>query len=188
MMEVRRSLAVLALLVAGAAFARPPAATADPFVPADDSEVLERLPVSPLDPEARRIQALRAELTRQPDDLALAARLAWVYIETGRALSDPRYYGYAQGALAPWWAVADAPVPVLVLRATSRQRDHHFASALHDLSAAVRADPRNAQAWLTQATVCRCRASMRRPDAVASKCCGSPVRWSPSPVSAAWRA
>lgn len=157
-MEVRRPAAVLALLVTGAvALGRPAVATADPFVPADDTQVLERLPVSPLDPGARRMRALRAELTDQPGNLALATRLAWLYIEAGRALSDPRYYGYAQGALAPWWAASDPPVPVLVLRATIRQHDHDFASALRDLSQAVRVDPGNAQAWLTQATVLQVR-------------------------------
>jgi tetratricopeptide (TPR) repeat protein len=119
--------------------------------------VVERLPVSPLDAGAQRIQALRAELSRQPDNLSLATRLAWLYIEAGRGLSDPRYYGYAQGTLSPWWTADDPPVPVLVLRATIRQHDHDFAGALRDLEKAVRADPSNAQAWLTQATVLQVR-------------------------------
>jgi Tfp pilus assembly protein PilF len=44
-------------------------------------------------------------------------------------------------------------VAVLVLRATIRQHDHDFAAALVDLAAALRADPTNPQAWLTQAVV-----------------------------------
>jgi len=135
------------------ALAVPGIAGAEPFVPSADAEVLEQLPLSPLDPEARRLRALSAELARQPDNLALATRVAWLYVEQGRALSDPRYYGYAQGVLAPWWYAADPPVPVLILRATIRQRDHDFAPALDDLARALRADPTNAQAWLTQAIV-----------------------------------
>ena len=157
-MGPRRCAAVLTLAVVGAAvLGRPAASGAEPFVPVDEGEVLERLPVSPLDPAARRVQALRADLARQPGNLALATRVAWLYIDQGRALSDPRYYGYAESALAPWWLAADAPVPVLVLRATIRQHDHDFRTALDDLAQALRADPTNAQAWLTQATVLQVR-------------------------------
>ena len=149
---------VLALLVAGAvALGCPAAVRADPYVPADDHEVLERLALSPLDPGARRLQTLRGELTIHPDNLALATRVAWLYIEQGRALSDPRYFGYAQGVLTPWWLASDPPVTVLVLRATIRQHDHDFPSALHDLSQALRTDPTNVQAWLTQAVVLQVR-------------------------------
>jgi tetratricopeptide (TPR) repeat protein len=146
-----RACTVLALLLVG--LACPPAGRADPYVPANDDAVLERLPTSPLDPRARRLRAMRAQLTERPDNLALATQLAWLYIEQGRALSDPRYYGYAQGVLAPWWLTADAPTPVRVLRATIRQHDHDFPSALDDLSQAVHENPANGQAWLTQAVV-----------------------------------
>jgi tetratricopeptide (TPR) repeat protein len=122
-------------------------------VPRHDDQVLERLPVAPLDPTAQRLRAMRSQLAVRPDNLSLATSAAWLYIEQGRALSDPRYYGYAQGVLAPWWSTTEPPVPVRVLRATIRQHDHDFPSALDDLAAALRADPNNAQAWLTQATV-----------------------------------
>jgi len=152
-MRAWRKVLLLALLAALAAMASAPLARATPFVPTDDGDVLERLPVSPLDPSARRLQALRGELAQQPNDVDLAVRLARLYIAQGRALADPRYYGYAQGALAPWWSAAEPPPPVLVLRATIRQHDHDFPSALQDLSRALRADPSDPQAWLTQATV-----------------------------------
>src|SRR4030095_6202888 len=153
---MRRSLRTLAhaflvtgtLTLAGASTSR-----AEPFVPRHDDQVLERLPVAPLDPTAQRLRAMRSQLAVRPDTLSLAPSAACLYIEQGRALSDPRYYGYAQGVLAPWWSTTEPPVPVRVLRATIRQHDHDFPSALDDLAAALRADPNNAQAWLTQATV-----------------------------------
>src|SRR4030095_13639478 len=153
---MRRSLRTLAhaflvtgtLTLAGASTSR-----AEPFVPRHDDQVLERLPVAPLDPTAQRLRAMRSQLAVRPDNLALATSAAWLYIEQGRALSDPRYYGYAQGVLAPWWSTADAPAPVRVLRATIRQQHHEFPSALDDLAQAVHEDPANAQAWLTQAVV-----------------------------------
>src|SRR5512143_2573321 len=142
-----RALAVAALCLAAAA------ARGESFVPAADDEVLERLPMAPLDPAAQRLRELRAVLAARPDDLEHASRLAWLYIDQGRTLSDPRYFGYAQGALTPWWTADEPPPAVLVLRATIRQHDHDFPAALRDLERALRADPSNAQAWLTRAVV-----------------------------------
>lgn len=141
------------LIAAIVALCTPAVAGATPFVPADDGQVLERLPIAPLDPSARQVQALRRELAAQPGNVALATRMAWRYIDQGRSLSDPRYYGYAQAALAPWWDVPEPPVPVLILRATIRQHGHDFESALIDLERVLQADPQNGQAWLTQALI-----------------------------------
>src|SRR4029450_8723992 len=103
------------------------------------------------------LQALRQELAQNPMDLDLALRVAQAYVERGRAQSDPRYYGYAQAALAPWWPLAEPPTAVLVLRATIRQHNHEFEQALADLSRAVEAAPRNAAAWWTRAIVLQVR-------------------------------
>ena len=135
----------------------PMAAGASPFIPADDAQVLEQLPASPLDPGTHQLQTLRRQLSKQPDSLALAIRVATAFIDQGRRLSDPRYYGYAQAALAPWWDGPTPPVPVLVLRATIRQHNHDFDSALADLSLVLEADPQNAQAWLTRALILQVR-------------------------------
>src|SRR5262249_24435758 len=80
-------------------------------------------------------------------------RVAQGYVERGRITGDPRYAGYAQAALAPWWDLEQAPQEVLVLRATLRQRTHQFEDALADLGTVLRANPRNAQARLMRATV-----------------------------------
>jgi len=135
-----------------AAMALPLVGVAAPFVPQSGTEVLETLP--------RRANAVDAALRRQrvqlaaaPLDPSVAAEAAQHYIELGRATSDPRYFGYAQAALAPWWNAAAPPVPVLQMRATLLQSSHRFAEAMRDLGAVTRADPANAQAWLTLATV-----------------------------------
>ncbi len=129
-------------------------ARAAPYVPRDDSRILERLS-APGDAIKRKLRAQRAELDRDPDNLDLAVRLAKQYLALSGAESDPRYNGYAQAALAPWWQLTDAPVEVLVVRAMLRQNRHEFGAALGDLSRAVTADPRNAQAWFTAAMVLR---------------------------------
>jgi tetratricopeptide (TPR) repeat protein len=128
------------------------AAFAEPFVPASDELVLERLPLAAT-PLARELRALRAEHERAPDDVATATRLARRYIEAGRAESDPRYYGWAEGVLQRWSNDPEPPAPVLLLRATLRQNRHEFTAALADLDALLARDPRNAQAWLTRAVV-----------------------------------
>jgi Tfp pilus assembly protein PilF len=128
-------------------------AIAAPFAPASDGQVLERLPFTPSDPVMRELRALHSRLTHEPDDLPLALRLAQGYLELGRVTGDPRYAGYAEAALAPWWHLEQAPQEVLVLRATLRQRTHQFDAALADLATVLKTHPRNAQARLTRATV-----------------------------------
>jgi hypothetical protein len=85
-----------------------PAITA-PYVPASDSQVLERLPFKSGDPAMRELRALHSQLTREPDNLPLTLRLAQGYLELGRVTGDPRYAGYAEAALAPWWHLQQAP-------------------------------------------------------------------------------
>jgi Tfp pilus assembly protein PilF len=129
-------------------------AQAAPYTPSSGQQVLERLP-GRLDLAQRELARLRAELNKQPTDLARATGLARRYIEQARRDGDPRYLGYAQAALAPWWNSPrdKAPPDVLVLRATLNQSTHSFGTALADLDEVLRRDPRNAQAWLTRATI-----------------------------------
>ncbi|MES3021035.1 MAG: hypothetical protein V4857_05555 [Pseudomonadota bacterium] len=141
------SLACALLLLAVAAPAQ-----AAPYVPANGDEVLEQLPRR-ADPAQQELRRMRAELAADPGNLQLATRTAQSYISTARNETDPRYYGYAQAALAPWWNQAAPPHEVRLLRATLMQSTHHFPEALADLDAIVEADPENAQAWLTRATV-----------------------------------
>jgi Tfp pilus assembly protein PilF len=128
-------------------------ADAAPFVPESDSQVLERLPFASNDPVLGRLRALNNQLTRKPNNLPLALLVAQGYLEVGRVTGDPRYAGYAQAALAPWWDFEQAPQEVLVLRATVRQRMHQFDVALADLATVLNTNPRNVQARLIRATV-----------------------------------
>jgi len=128
------------------------AASAAPFVPRSGTEVLETLPRR-ADAADAALRRQREQLSSAPRDPAAAAALAQRYIELGRSASDPRYFGYAQAVLAPWWRAPAPPVAVLLLRATLLQSSHRFEEAMRDLDAVTRADPANAQAWLTLATV-----------------------------------
>jgi hypothetical protein len=122
-------------------------AQAAPFTPSSDSQVLERLPLRANDPAARDLAALRQAWRAQPQDAGAAAALARRYVQEVAATGDPRYIGYAQAALSPWWVQAEAPLVVRVQRAVLRQFDHEFDAALVDLKAVLAADPRQAEAW-----------------------------------------
>jgi len=128
------------------------AAHAAPYVPSSGQQVIETLPRRG-DPVQQELRRLRSQLAARPNDLALAATLAQRYIALSRSETDPRYLGYAQAVLGPWWWLASPPPQVRLLRATLLQSTHQFNPALDDLKAVLAADPNNPQAWLTRATV-----------------------------------
>ncbi|NRR31248.1 hypothetical protein HSX11_13760 [Oxalobacteraceae bacterium] len=125
---------------------------AAPYLPASGNTVVETLSRRDT-PRQQELRQLRAQLNAAPQNLQLATSLAQRYLELSRSETDPRYLGYAQAALAPWWNTPAPPTPVRLLRATLLQTTHHFDAALSDLAAVVAAEPNNVQAWLTQATV-----------------------------------
>src|SRR5438105_6616120 len=137
----------LALIV----FAATPA-NSKPYAPADDNVVLERLPEK-TDPSLRDVKRLRAALDRNPNDLALATRLARRAIEAARETGDPRFLGQAQAALGSWWSLAEPPAQALLLRATIKQSTHDFPGAIADLDRLLEKNPVDGQALLTRATV-----------------------------------
>ncbi len=132
-------------------------ASAVPYTPADDAVILERLPLKPTDRFAAELRSLRRALMQDPNNLALARKLAQSYIKQARLDSDPRYLGYAQAALAPWWEQSQPPAEVRVLRAIVLQANHQFMSALADLDAVLRYEPTHAQALLTRASIQQAR-------------------------------
>lgn len=140
--------ALVALVVALASAA----ADASPFVPANDSVVLETLPERS-DRTLVTLKRLRENAVRAPDDPAAAAAFAKPAIEATRTTGDPRYQGQALSILAPWWNQQDPPPVVLILRATIKQSLHDFEGAIDDLDRLLARMPRDAQGHLTRATV-----------------------------------
>ncbi|MFO1337946.1 MAG: hypothetical protein U1F53_06860 [Burkholderiaceae bacterium] len=141
--------AALAVLLAAAG----PAAHAAPRTPTDDHEVIERLPARLPGAGPRRTAAAQRLALHEASsaNLPLALALARQAIEQARASGDPRDWGQAQAALAPWWAADAPPAAVRLLRATIRQGQHDFAAALADLDAVLAAAPREAPASLRRA-------------------------------------
>ena len=146
-----------------------PLATAAPRLPDSDTQVLDRVPARAADPRVRDLQALRSAWRAAPRDVDLAVRLARRYVEQAAAEGDPRYIGYAQAALTPWWTAPAPPTAVRVQRAVLYQYGHQFSEALADLDAAVRAEPANAEAWSWQAAIHMVRADY----AAATRACAA---------------
>jgi tetratricopeptide (TPR) repeat protein len=128
------------------------ASSAAPYRPGDDATVLVTVPPAASSTQTAFRTAQNA-LAANPNDLDLALEVARAAIRDGRASADPRRYGQAQAALAPWWSIPNPPMSVRVLRAIVRQSLHDFAGAEADLEAILRLDPRNGQARLTRAFV-----------------------------------
>jgi Tfp pilus assembly protein PilF len=124
------------------------AALAAPHVPKDDAAILERLPMRRSDPVADELRQLRAAAAASPADAAAAAALARRYFELAMAQGDPRYVGYAEGALAARKG-NDESAEILFVRALLKQYRHDFAGALRDLQGAAQRDPEHvgARSW-----------------------------------------
>lgn len=132
-----RGIFLLALVMAAVA------PSAAPYRPVDPEQILERVP------QRAAVRVLPQE------NVEAATVLARSYIERSRREGDPRWLGYAEGVLRPWWQQAKPPLSVLLLRATLLQAHHQFDAALLDLDVILGQKPDDAQAWLTRATILR---------------------------------
>ena len=128
------------------------ATQAAPFTPANDSDIVERLPLSATDPSVRRLQSLRKQLEAKPDDVALRLEISRRYFDLSMAQGDPRYVGYASAALAPLdkaAPVGNAALPATLaasywqIKGMLQQYSHNFDGALSSLDKASLADPKS---------------------------------------------
>lgn len=165
----------LGCLLAGA----PSIAGAEPYIPADDEVVLETLR-RPQGASWDGIRALRAALDENPQDLAAATRLARLYSELNADTGEPRYLGYAEAALEPWWEQSEPPREAWLLRARLEQRLHRFDAAQTDLEALLRTHPDDAQAALLLSTV-----AIVRGDYAAARSACDGLKFSAGPLVAA---
>lgn len=149
-------------------------AFAGPRTPTNDAEVLEKLPLRANDPASRELRQLRERLRREPKDLDAALALANRYYDMVAQEGDPRYLGYAQAALAPWWDLEEPGDEVRVMRASLRQFGHGFDSAIADLDAVLRRSPSHFRARALRATlhIVQARYALARDDCSAMRPAG----------------
>ena len=110
---------------------------------------------------SREERQWRRELAARPKDAAAAAAAARRWLGNARELGDPRFAGQALAALEPWPDPATAPDDVLLMQATVEQYLHEFDAAAAKLERLVQRAPRQAQAWLTLATIRRVQGRYR---------------------------
>lgn len=134
---------------------------ASPYVPADDSAVLARLPAG----TTHTNRLLREQAAARAD---VAFPLAQFYISQARTTGDLRFLGYAEALLKHWIDKSPRDPEALVLHASILQSRHAFDAALAELDEALKARPDDVQAWLIRATVLRVQG--RYPEAAAA--CG----------------
>jgi Tfp pilus assembly protein PilF len=127
-------------------------ASAAPYLPTDDSLVLQRV-LPNADPRIQAIRDKAAALAQHPGDADLALDLASHQLSIGVAEADPRFVGYAQGTLTPWWREPEPPVPLRVLRARILQAQHDFPAAKRDLQAVLAIEPNHIDAHLVLAGI-----------------------------------
>jgi len=143
----------LSLTALLALFGWPLVAFAAPYMPSADSAVVEQLPLRAQDPTSRELNRLRSRWRQDQQSPTVAAELARAYFEQAVSEGDPRYLGYAQAALKPWWSATEPPTEVRLVRGMVLQFSHRFPEAIEDLTEVSRREPDNAVAWSWLAAV-----------------------------------
>jgi tetratricopeptide (TPR) repeat protein len=145
------------VLIAGLAWMSSANANSQPYAPADDAIIIETLPAA-ADPKLTKLAAERRELLRATGSLEQVLPVVRGLIDAARRNGDPRYLGQAERLLQPWLRnAASTPTQVRILQATIQQSLHRFDAALDELKPVLAADPWNAQALVTRATIFQVR-------------------------------
>ena len=168
---------LLALLAAACLVPVGVRAVATTIVPTSDAQVIETLPAAA---GRREDRDARRHLAQWPGDAAIAADFARRQLQRAREQGDPRFAGQALAVLSHWSDGATAPPDVLLLQATLQQFLHRFDDAAATLDVLLKREPRQAQAWLTLATVRRVQGRYAESD---TACAG--VQASGQPLHAA---
>ena len=164
------------MLLALACVAGTSAAADAPYTPAGDGVVLERLVVPRL-PGTASLRELRERWAAQPTLVPAALAYARAALELSRREEDPRYLGYAEAALGPWWRLPDAPPEVMLLRASLRLARMEYPMALQDLQVLIDSPaPEGHAARITRAGV---RLSQGDPVAALADCRAAATQVSP---------
>ena len=154
-------LVLIAIALAWAAAA----AHAVPIDPARDDEVIEVLPAATAGTRGEERRQLE-QLAKTPRDAGLALGLARRDLARAHELGDPRFAGKALAAIDGWRNDSDAPLDVMLMRATLQQYLHEFDAAAATLQRLLaRPGAPQPQAWLALATVRRVQGRYDESDA-----------------------
>lgn len=130
-----------------------------PYTPQHDQEIIYQLP-----PGATRAKNIQHTSPQPATALSAqqAATRAQHYLNLARYNGDPRYYGYAQAQLKPWWNHSQPPPAILLPRAIIRQHQHQFSAALADLNTLITNHPQQRDARLQRAHIALLQANYKQ--------------------------
>ena len=158
----------------------PLASFAKPFIPINNSQILETLSTTLGAPILQEVKRLKEQVKKDPNNLTLVLNTGKRFIEIARQESDPRYLGYTESLIKPWIDKDNVPSDILIISGTIKQSNHNFHGAIKDLDEALKKDPTSSQAWLTKALILQTIGDYDG----AKKSCGHLIRLSNELVSA----
>ncbi|MEJ0037458.1 MAG: hypothetical protein WDO68_15505 [Gammaproteobacteria bacterium] len=120
------------------------------FRPATPDYVVLEVPASASNDPIALLEQRRAS---EPENEAIAAGLAELYLARARTEREPRYFARAEALVRPWASLERARASTLRVQADILQNRHDFASAVKLLDRAIALDPRDAGAKLMRASV-----------------------------------
>lgn len=142
----------------------PLSAFAEPWRPASDDEIIETLPIG-----APSGLALESSADATLEQAIASARASLLL---GQRYSDPRQYGYAEAALAPWNQRSADDARLAVLNARIQQFRHDFDGAKARLNALLETDPNQTEAWLLLATIEQVQGNLTQARAACARVAG----------------
>ncbi|NNC97480.1 MAG: hypothetical protein HKN88_05355 [Gammaproteobacteria bacterium] len=105
--------------------------------------------------ESESLLVLRNQLRENPESVDLTRTYVEAALSTYRKTGDPRYYGYAKGALAKWWHTVAPPRELWLLRVRILQSNHEFRQAADDLQHYLKMHTKDVEAYIFLADIWR---------------------------------
>jgi len=125
-------------------------AQANPFVPEQDSVILQKSYLSQSSSIESRLIQLRNDFRENTDNPFVAENLAKAYLDLADETNDPRFIGLAEAVLTKWWENSDY-IGIQLAKAKIQQHSHLFIESNHTLNQIISREPLNFSARLLRA-------------------------------------